>query len=179
MRNTVSPSPVRKAGRTPNRLTIGSWNLEGMTDLKLHKICTYMKLHSIDILCIQETRKINSDKYLSDDGCTVLLSGSGESCREWAGVGFVISARADRCVIGFRPLSNRIACLKLRVAGGTLALFTTLAPHNLRPLPEKAAFYDELDQAVQVVRANGPTYIFGDLNARLGQRRPGEPRPSR
>ena len=49
-----------------------------------------------------------------------------------------------------------------------------LAPHNLKPLPERVQFYDNLEDAVAQVSSNGPKLILGDLNARIGQKRPGE-----
>ena len=67
-----------------------------------------------------------------------------------------------------------MAALKLRVAGGCTSLFSVYAPHNLKPTPEKLAFYDGLEKALQETRGNGPAYMAGDFNARIGQRRPGE-----
>jgi exonuclease III len=99
-----------------------------------------MKTHSIDITCVQETRKLNSDQFCSDTGDVVLLSGSGASSREWAGVGFIVSKRVQSLIVGFRPISNRLAALNLRVAGGCIALFSAYAPHNLKPLSEIVAF---------------------------------------
>ena len=174
MSKSVSPFPACEGGRKPNRLIIGSWNVEGLTDLKLEEICKYMNSHSVDIMCMQEVRRLNTDKFFSEGGHEVLISGSGGGGREWAGVGFIISPKLRHFIMGFRPLSNRIAALKLRVDGGSMALLSVLAPHNLRPIPERIWFYDELEKAVQAVKVNGSTYVFGDLNARLGQRRHGE-----
>ena len=95
-----------------------------------------MKTNSVDILCVQECRKLKSDKFWSDSGHMVLLSGSGSGTREWAGVGFIVSPRMQSQVIGFRPISNRIAVLKMRTAGGCVAFLSVLSPHNLKPLPE-------------------------------------------
>ena len=93
-----------------------------------------MKDNSLDILCIQETRKPNSDKYWHDDsGHLVLLSGNGGGSREWAGVGFVVSPALQRYIVGFHPVSSRIACLKMRVAGGFVALFCVSSLHTLKP----------------------------------------------
>ena len=78
-------------GRRRRELIIGSWNLEGLTEIKLYEICTYMSANSIDILCMQETRKVKSDNYDTDGGFQVYLSGSGDASREWAGVGFIIA----------------------------------------------------------------------------------------
>ena len=76
-----------------------------------------MKTNSIDIVCMQETRRKKTDTFHTDCGFWVLLSGHGEEEREWAGVGCIVAEIFQNMVIGFNPFSNRDACLKLRVAG--------------------------------------------------------------
>lgn len=56
------------------------------------------------------------------------------------------------------------------MAGGCASLY---APHNLKPLPERGASYDELDRSLLQTRVDGHKYILEDLNARIGQRRAG------
>ena len=46
-----------------NRLIFGTWNIEGMTDIKIREICMYMQRNSIDVMCVQETRKRLSDSF--------------------------------------------------------------------------------------------------------------------
>ena len=133
-----------------------------------------MRDNNIHIMCIQETRKKLSDTF-SAHGYTIYLSGgSSMSSREWAGVGFILSPRASKYVIGFTPFSNRIASLRLRVAGGCCALLSVYAPHNLKDLPERFEFYESLDSHLQQIPVNGKKLVFGDFNARLGSRHPGE-----
>ena len=57
-------------------LSVGSWYVEGLTEIKLHEICMYMKQQSIHIMCIQEARKPNSDHYVTQDGFLVVLLGT-------------------------------------------------------------------------------------------------------
>ena len=123
---------------------------------------------------MQEVRRLKSDCFRAESGFSVYLSGSCSGDREWAGVGFVVAPHVSSCVVGFTPMSNRIASLKLKVAGGHIALVTVLAPHTLRPPDEKLSFYDELEKHIERVRVNGNLHIIGDLNARLGQQRPSE-----
>ena len=165
-------SSARKGCRST--LQICSWNLEGLTDIKLADVCTYMVDNSLDICCIQETRKSNSDKYLHDSGHVVLLSGNGSGLREWAGVGFIVSPALQRFVVGFHPISSRMACLKVRVVGGLVAIFCVYSPHTLKPLVERVQFYDDLEIHLDRCKVNGGKFIFGDLNARLGCCKPGE-----
>ena len=109
-----------------------------------------------------------------DDGSAVYFSGRGDNNREYAGTAIFAAPHMRKHILGFNPISSRICSLKLRVAGGCSYIFSVYAPHNLYPLPERRAFYDELEVALERTSANGPRFIFGDLNARIGQRRPNE-----
>ena len=107
-------------------------------------------------------------------GYLVILSGSAGADPEWAGVGFIVAPKLRSRVVGFCQLCNRIASIKLKCNGEKLSLICVYAPHNMKPMDEKWAFYDKLSDHYQQIAVNGPRLIFGDLNARLGQRRPGE-----
>ena len=133
-----------------------------------------MRGDGIDIMCIQETRKKSSDNFLTAFGYSVYLSGGSGESREWAGVGFILSPRARSSMIGFTPFSNRIASLRMRVAGGSCAFVSAYAPHNLKDLADRFDFYESLENHLQRISVNGKRIIFGDFNARLGPRRRGE-----
>ena len=150
-----------------------SWNIEGLSEIKEMEIVDYMSRFGIDVCCLQETRKSKSDVYMSNGAWFILSGGDGDST-EWHGVGFVISRRFKQHIRGFCQVNNRIASLKIHCSGGTFAVITVLAPHNLRPQDEKWNFYDQLSNVMLNTSTNGPKLIFGDLNARLGQARPGE-----
>ena len=156
------------------RICIGTWNVEGLTEVKLHEIRTYMNSHSIDIFCIQETHKSGSDYYVSDDGFLVILSGASCEGREWAGVGFIVGPKLRPHIEGYCQISSRIASLKIKCAGGCFGIFSVYAPHNMRNLDERWAFYEELGKHWQRLSVNGSKLIFGDFNARIGDCRPGE-----
>ena len=164
--------PARNGCR--HRLHVCIWNVEGLTDLKLEQIALYMQENSLDIVCMQEVRKNKADSFELTSGHVVYWSGSADGGREWAGVGFVVAPHFKKYILGCSPFNNRVACLKLRVTRGCIALFTVLAPHNLKPLEERTEFYNTLDTMMGKVSVNGGRYVFGDLNARMGQRKAGE-----
>jgi exonuclease III len=114
---------VERRDTSTSNMYICTWNVEGLTDLKLYQICTYMKLHDISICCIQETRKPMSDYYFAEGGFKVILSGSSSTDREWAGVGFIVSPASVNSIVGFCQVSNWVASLKVRIVGGTAAVF--------------------------------------------------------
>ena len=124
-------------------ISIGSWNVEGLTDIKIEEIMIYMRQLHIDICCLQETRKPKSDIFLRN-GYKVVLSGSGVAEREWAGVGFILSPRAQKSIVGFCQLNNRMASLRLKAVGGVFAVFSVYSPHNLKDLVDRIEFYEQL-----------------------------------
>ena len=164
---------LARVGRK-HRLIVTTRNLEGLSEVKMHEITMHMECNSVDVLCIQETRRAKSDHFTTYNGYAVYLSGNSTGQREWAGVGFVIATAFVPYVMGFNPISNRIASLKFRVSGGCSVLFSVYAPHNLRPMIERVSFYDELEKYLSQSSSNGPKYVLGDLNARVGFCNPGE-----
>jgi len=104
----------------------------------------------------------------------VILSGSSTLGREWAGVGFIVAPKVNKSVVGYCQYNNRMASLKVKTTGGVFAVLSVYAPHNLKDVSEKYAFYDDLGKLLKATSTNGPRLIYGDFNARLGPRRVGE-----
>ena len=80
MDNSVQNLPAGIGRR--HHLVVSSWNVEGLTDFKLYQICTYMKETSVDVMCLQETKKLHSDSYWTEYGFKVLLSGASTGSKE-------------------------------------------------------------------------------------------------
>ena len=80
-------------------ISIGTWNVEGITDIKIEQVIDYMEQYSIAVVCIQETRKLKSDVFFTDRGFQVVYSGGSISTKEWAGVGFIISPKLQKSVV--------------------------------------------------------------------------------
>ena len=150
-----------------------SWNVRGLTDLKLIELVLHMKAYSIDILCIQETRQELVAVY-EEQGYKVILSGSGCNGRSWAGVGIIVSPRYKHNIKSYKQVSDRICSVKMKVSGGIIGIICAYAPHNLKPLPDRFGFFSQLDGAYRSLSGNLGNVIFGDLNARLGNQLPGE-----
>ena len=178
MRNV---SPLQSGGKSCSRgrksipyVKVASWNIEGLTDIKIFEVCRYMRANRLSIVCLQETRRPNSDTFTTEDGYLVVLSGSACQTSEWAGVGFIVSPEFKNSIIGFCPWFSRIASTVFKINGFKHAVVCVYAPHNLKPVEEKLAFYDALGSALDKLSINGSKFIAGDLNARLGACRVGE-----
>ena len=128
----------------------------------------------IGVLCLQETHQLKSDYYVSDEGYLVILSGSAAGIRERAGVGFIVAPGWRRSVVGFCQATARMASLKLRVSGGKAVLVSAYVPHSGYNFAERQSFYHDLSEFAAKLSSHGPKIIFGDFNARLYRRMPGE-----
>lgn len=155
-------------------LCIASWNVEGLSEIKLWELTSSMRRKSISVLCIQETRRSKTPYFYTEEGFLVILSGSSSEEKEWAGVGFIVAPWAVQSIVGFLQHSNRLACLKLRIPGGKLALVSAYAPHSGYAFDIRQEFFEELGTMFKRTSVNGPKYIFGDLNSRIQRQMPGE-----
>ena len=154
-------------------LVVCSWNVRGLTDLKLFELILHMKKYDIDILCVQETHS-NIVSVEDEQGFLVLLSGSGTDQRSWAGVGIIVAPRCRHRIKSYKQISDRLCSLQIKVDGGVLGIFSAYAPHNLHDLADRFRFYTELDNHFRRMSANVGKLIIGDLNARIGKQSPGE-----
>ena len=62
----------------------------------------------------------------------------------------------------------------MKVTGGILGLVIAYAPHNLHDLADRFQFNVDLDTHFWKLTANVAKVVVGDINARLGDRLPGE-----
>ena len=159
--------------RSRRQLAIGTWNVKGLTDIKIFTICMYMRKYGIDIICLQETW-VPQAEYYYEGGYKVILSGSDGTHRSWSGVGFVVAPWCTHRIHGFLQFSDRMASLKLKVSGGKVGIITGYAPHNLKPYDERHDFYINLGKLWEQTSVNGHKYLFGDFNARIGFQKAGE-----
>ena len=155
---------------TEEKLAIGTWNVEGLTDLKIIELERHMNETGISILCLQETHRAKSDNFITDAGFWLILSGRSDDEREFAGVGFLIHPRVKRSIFIFRQVSNRLANIKIRIPGGKMTIITAYAPHAGRPFDERFEFFQNLSELWLNSSAHGPKICYGDFNARLYQR---------
>ena len=166
---------IRQAACTPfeGKLRLATWNVEGLTHIKIYELIQFMRRRCISVLCIQETHILKSP-YYTVDGFLVILSGSSSGERETAGVGFILSPNAQKSLVGFLQQTNRLACLKLRVKFGQIAIISAYAPHSGWAFDDRQAFFQQLSTMYERTSVNGVRMILGDLNARTGHALPGE-----
>ena len=151
----------------PDDLHCGTWNVEGLTDVKLICLQQTMKAKGLHFLCIQETRRSLSDYFITTEGFLVVLSGNADNKAEYAGVGFIVAPELRSSVVSFCQASSRFASMKLRSRGGKIAILSVYAPQSGRSFDERYAFFQDLLEFWNSILSYSPKLIFGDLNSRL------------
>ena len=155
------------------QLCIATWNVEGLSDVKLATLEMYMHEYGIHMLCLQEVRRPLSDYYVTDNGFLLITSG-GQQAPEYAGVGFLVHPSLRKNIHNFCQYSNRIVGIKIGTPGGKIAVVSTYAPHAERPFEERFQFFQDLTKYWDSISVNGQKLCFGDFNSRLYCRFGGE-----
>ena len=156
------------------RLEIGTWNIEGLTDVKLIELQEHMLNMQLDVLCLTEVRKPGAESYATEEGFYFILFGGVVGERDYAGVGFLIAPYARQCMIGFAEHFDRLVTLRMRVVGGQFGVIVAYAPHNGLEYVFRQSFYSELTEIYDKFKCYGLKDIMGDLNAQRHYHQPGE-----
>ena len=83
---------------------------------------------AVDVICIQETH-LEESEYFQEDGFGIFLSGAGTTVtRSFAGVGLIVSPQVLSAVVCFNCVSDRLAILRVKVAGSMLNFFVSIRP---------------------------------------------------
>ena len=150
---------------TNTNMYFGSWNVEGMTDLKLCQLCDIMRARSLAILCVQETRATCTGCRTLDNGYVFITSSGKDNEKNYAGVGFLIAPYMRKSIFSFKLVSDRICYIKLRVKD---------APHNNHDYGFRQHFFTDLAGVVANSRSYGQQLVVGDFNARIHNKIGGE-----
>eukprot|EP00969_Alexandrium_andersonii_P052498 2305499-Alexandrium_andersonii.AAC.1 len=119
----------------------------------------------IHIMALQETRATSTTQYVMDGFLFILYGGGGK--QEYAGVGFIVGIRVRRAIAFATNAGSRIAVLGASAGPRKIILISAYAPHNARPVQEKAAFYEDLSNVYSSFETKGAVVTLGDMNARI------------
>ena len=147
--------------------TIGCWNVTTLeAPLAAEHLETTLDNYRYDIIALSETHNIGQDTRLQGK---MLLSGGD---RRYAGVGFLLSQRAQQSVLFTDCISDRLMAIRLKLKVGTLLVIAVYAPTSAAPDDIISAFYNQLDRWIHDnLQTNEKLIVAGDFNAKLGTER--------
>ena len=91
-------------------------------------------------------------------------------------MGFIVAPWVWKHIISYKQVSSRMAILRMKVHGGSMAIISAYAPPSTQkhPYDERQKYYREFGDAVGQVSVHGPKFILGDINARVLRQLPSE-----
>ena len=174
MPTSVTNGPVSRIRKTEPLVT-GAWNVRsigqpGKKELLVDELYRW----KVDIAALSETRTPGTKSFMQcgtkpDVKCKFYLSGLETSSDH--GVGFAVKSTLVSCIEEFRPISNRIALLKLRSDIST-SVIAAYAPTNVDLDAAKDAFYETLSEILEENK-HRLVILLGDFNAEVGSDRSG------
>ena len=139
----------------------------------------------VDICCVSETRIQDSSTIMEltapalSSRFRLRTSGDTEAAAAgYAGVGIVLSDRAERALRDWIPVNSRLCAVRLatsvkssrnRDANRCLFVVSAYAPTNCSSDNFKDQFYDDLRGLLRLARSSDIIVMAGDMNAQVGR----------
>lgn len=150
---------------------IATWNVRTLYQTgKLAQLLRQFDDYRLDILGIAEVRWTGSGQITSD-GKTFVYSGHAD--RHERGVGFVLSKEAAAALVGWKPVSDRIITARFQTRSAKITVVQIYAPVEDADDAAKDAFYDQLQEEIDIVPRHDLLFVIGDYNAQLDGSRAG------
>ena len=140
---------------------------------------------SIDVCCLSETRTQDASTVIEltapslSSRFRLRTSGDAEAAAAgYAGVGIVLSERAEASLLDWIPVDSRLCAVRLatsvRESRGsevhrTLFIVSAYAPTDCSSESAKDSFYDALGALLQQVKTSDIVVVAGDMNAQVGR----------
>lgn len=187
-RQQIAKSPndkrryIRSLGQTRVRKLrdshrIASWNVQGISDIKLYQLTRDCARLHVDVLGMQETHSHSAEpttSHISNDYVYIDFGVSDASTPPGTG-GLALVLHVDRYneLEWFRKISDRVAVAMARQ--GTrkvyyvIAYAPTLMASQWRTPAARRSFYADLDTAVRLAPSRARMLVMGDFNAKVGR----------
>ena len=157
---------------------MGTWNVRTLYEIgRCAQAAKEMRQHKLSVLGMSETRWNTFGETKLETGETLLYSGKeNESDPHEAGVALLLSKEANRSLLEWEPVSDRIIRARFESRFQKVTVIMCYAPTNAAEEEEKQQFYAQLQTVVDIVANRDMLIVMGDMNAKVGQENLGRER---
>lgn len=149
-------------------MNIGTWNVRTLLQAgRLHELIQQIKMTSLEIVAIQETRW-SGNGLIKKDNFVFYYNGPNAKTGQ-AGMGFLLKDSMMRHVINFKPVNERLCKMRIKGKYNNITIINVHAPTNEQEDEEKEQFYESLQRTVDQTPKSDIVVILGDFNAKLGK----------
>ena len=148
-------------------MRFGTWNVRTLLQPgNMNAIAEEAEKYKMDAIAVQETRKdkgiIRKSKF------TIHYSGN-EDRQGNRGVGFVVSKKVNKSVLGFSPICERICTLRIKGKLHNITFVNVYAPTDDTEDEIVDEFYETLQSVCDELPKHDDVITLGDFNAKLGK----------
>jgi hypothetical protein len=148
-------------------LSVGTWNVRTiMDDYAVKLLVRELSRYRCDIVGIAETHRLGTEE-MEEDGYKVVTSGN-EAGDHRRGVVLVLSKTAQKALIGYNPISERIIMARFQAFIGELIVIQVYAPTADSSDKDINEFYDVLQMTMATLPSKACVVLMGDFNAKVG-----------
>ncbi|XP_045158250.2 craniofacial development protein 2-like [Mercenaria mercenaria] len=126
-----------------------------------------MSRYNIDILGLSEVRWPHSGKTALQCGKVILYSGRDDASHQ-EGVGVMLSAKAKKSLMEWKPISERCMYARLYTTTLKISLIVVYGPTNDNTEEAKERFLAQLQDVLSTAPKYDIKIIMGDFNAKVG-----------
>ncbi|XP_052225062.1 craniofacial development protein 2-like [Dreissena polymorpha] len=128
-----------------------------------------MKSYGISLLGVSEARWTGTGKRQFASGQTIAFSGRSDDQHD-QGVALIMDQEAHKSLMEWKPINKRrIMSARFNSAYAKLTIIVCYAPTEVAEATEKDAFYDQLQEVIELTQKHDVLLVFGDLNAKVGK----------
>ena len=97
-----------------------------------------------------------------------MIHSGREDNQDAEGVAIIMSDKAEKALIKWKPLRERLIMAKFNSKYAKLTVITCYVPIEDAEEEKKDVFYDQLQQVIHEVPSHDVLCVIGDLKARVG-----------
>ena len=136
-----------------------------MNQGKLDIVKREMERIDVNLLGVSEMKWTGMGNFKSDNHEVYYC---GQDTQRRNGVAFICTDEVRRCVMGFNPVSDRIATIRLQYKPVNMTVLQVYAPTSTAEEEVMKEFYEKVQHVVDEIPRGDVLYVIGDWNAKVG-----------
>ena len=125
-----------------------------------------MEKTDVDLLVIIEIKWIEMGHFTSDEHEFYYFGQDTLKCNR---VAFICNNKLRRCVMGFDPVNDRIATIRIQCKSINIPVVQVYAPTSISEEEDIEDCYETVQYVINQTSSGDSLYIIGDWNAKVGK----------